>query len=86
MMTWDEFDAKFDNICEKTDPNLRRIILDEFGEWKDLAFGILEMILWDRIKYNDISHSCTGEKQYGYNVVDAQSLARQLEQFKKDLK
>ena len=84
MMTWDEFSAKFRKISENTDPDILRIIVEEFGDLKKLAFGILEMTLYDRMKYNDISFAISGDRQCGYNVVDAQCLASRLEDFKKD--
>lgn len=87
MMTWDEFRVKLDKICENSNcPDIPRVILDEFGSWDSLAFGILEMILYDRMKYNDISFACSGEREYGYNVIDAKSLDIRLMEFKKDFK
>lgn len=86
-MDWDEFDAKFRRIAEATDPNIRRIILDEFeGKWENLAFGILEMILYDRAKYSDVSYLCTKEREYAHKVADAVYLTNKLEEFKKEFR
>ena len=56
-MNWDEFNEKFRRIEEKYGPEIRKDICAEFGSWRDLAFGILEMKLYDMVKYSDISHA-----------------------------
>lgn len=83
-MTWDEFNEKFNKIAETSErPDIMRLILNEFGEWENLAFGILEMILYDRMKYGSICHSF-GDKDAGHRAADAQLLSRKLEEFKKE--
>lgn len=83
-MTWDEFDEKFKKIAEASDrPDIMRLILNEFGEWEHLAFGILEMILYDRMKYGSISHSY-GNKEAGHRAADAQLLLRKVEELKEE--
>lgn len=85
MMTYDEFNAKFDKIAEATDPDIRRKILEQFDDcWENLAFGILEQFLFDRIKYNSVSHMHTGETEFAVNMAKAQSLAQKLEKFKEE--
>lgn len=87
MMTWDEFSKRWSRIEEKTDPDIRRIILAEFGDdWSNLAFAILEVILYDRLKYSDICYGCTKERQHAVAVADARYLSDKLEQFKREYK
>lgn len=85
-MTWDEFNEKFDKIAKTSErPDIMRLILDEFGEWEHLAFGILEMILYDRMKYGSICHSY-GDKEAGHRVADAQLISRRIEELKKEFR
>lgn len=83
-MNWDELDDKFNRIDEATKANVRPAIVAEFGGLTELAFGILESFLDDRVKYSDISFNCTGEKQYAHDITNACYLGRKLEEFKNE--
>ena len=82
-MTWDEFIKKMDKISEETDSNICNLICGQFGSWRELAFGILEMELYDRVKYTSISLSC-GDAEAGYRMVDGQVLDQKLSAFKEE--
>lgn len=84
MMTWDEFNAKFNKIADQSDPDVRKIICEEFGSWRELAFGILEMELWDAMKYSDLCHALAHDKDSAIRHGTAKYLSNKLADFKKE--
>lgn len=83
-MTWDDFIAKIRNLETKYGPNLCQDIYTEFGSWQELAFGILEMKLYDMIKYSSICHDLTLDNKYAIRMSGGMNLTKKLEVFKKD--
>ena len=83
-MNWDEFDKKFRKIEEKYGPEIRKDICAEFGSWRDLAFGILEMKLYDMTKYSDLCHALTLDAKDAMCFARGMNLTKKLEAFKSD--
>lgn len=79
MMTWDELNSKLEKIGDEK----RKLLIQEFGSMQNLAFGILESLLFDCTKYSSICLSF-GDREAGYRMADAQILSQKLSEVKKE--
>ena len=82
-MDWDDFIKKMNKAGEHS-PDIIKSLMDEFETWDKLAFAILEMTLYERIKWSDLNFALTNDIESGNAMVKAISLNKRLEEFKKD--